>query len=79
MNTGKAFLGILAGLAAGVTIGVLFAPVKGSKTRKRIGRKGEDLVDAINDSIDEKFDELLGAMRKSDKSGQMNNTKESAE
>jgi len=58
MTKGKALLGVLAGIAAGAALGVLFAPDKGVNTRKNIARKGEDLADAINDKIEEKFDEL---------------------
>ena len=55
MSSGKVVLGLLAGLAAGALAGILFAPAKGSKTRKRILKKGENYVDALK----EKFDELL--------------------
>ncbi|MCL4481924.1 MAG: YtxH domain-containing protein, partial [Bacteroidetes bacterium] len=41
MNTGKVLLGVLAGVAAGALIGILFAPAKGSRTRRRILKKGE--------------------------------------
>jgi gas vesicle protein len=59
MNTRKALMGVAAGLAAGVILGVLFAPEKGAKSRKKLSRKGEDLVDAINEEIDDKFQQLL--------------------
>ena len=36
MKAGKVFLGVLAGVAAGAVLGILFAPDKGSKTRKKI-------------------------------------------
>jgi gas vesicle protein len=62
MRNGKALLGILAGVAAGAAIGLLFAPEKGDRTRRNIVRKGENLSDAINDKIDEKFDELLSSL-----------------
>lgn len=35
MDTGKVLLGILAGLATGAVLGILFAPDKGSDTRKK--------------------------------------------
>lgn len=60
MNSGKAFLGVLAGVAAGAVLGMLFAP--GSRTRKNISKKGEDLADALNEKIDEKFDELMSTI-----------------
>lgn len=62
MSTGKALLAVLAGVAAGAALGVLFAPEKGSDTRKKILRKGEDLSDAVNEKINEKFDELVNSI-----------------
>jgi len=55
MSSGKLVLGLLAGVATGALAGILFAPAKGSKTRKRILKKGENYVEALK----EKFDELL--------------------
>jgi len=51
MNTGKLVLGFLAGIAAGAALGILFAPDKGSATRKKISRKGEDSLEDLNDKI----------------------------
>ncbi|MGB8490598.1 MAG: YtxH domain-containing protein [Bacteroidales bacterium] len=48
---GRMFLGILAGLAAGTIIGILFAPDKGSATREKIVHKGEDYVDNLKTKI----------------------------
>ena len=55
MDSGKVLLGLLAGVAAGALLGVLFAPDKGSVTRTKITKKGEDYVD----SLKEKFNELI--------------------
>jgi len=63
MNTGKTMLAVLASLAAGAAIGVLFAPDKGSDTRKKISKKGKNLTKAMTDKIDGKFDELLTAIK----------------
>jgi gas vesicle protein len=54
MKASKVLLGVLAGIAAGATLGVLFAPDKGEKTRRKIMNKGEDYADALK----EKFDDL---------------------
>lgn len=59
MSNGKAILGVLAGMAAGAVLGLLFAPGNGFNTRKKISKKGEDLANALNDKIDERFDELV--------------------
>lgn len=56
MDNGKVVLGILAGVAAGALLGILFAPEKGSTTRKRIYRRGEDLTDDLKDKFDEFMD-----------------------
>ena len=55
MKTEKFLLGALAGIAVGAVLGILFAPGKGSKTRKKISKKGENLVDSLKD----KFNEIL--------------------
>ena len=46
MSSGKVVLGLLAGVAVGALAGILFAPAKGSKTRKRIMNKGENYADS---------------------------------
>jgi gas vesicle protein len=58
MSSGKVVLGIVAGVAVGAIIGILFAPDKGWNTRKRISKKGEDIVDDLR----EKFDEFLDSL-----------------
>lgn len=65
MTTGKVILGVLAGAAAGALAGILFAPAKGSKTRRRILKKGKNYKDAVKkeftellDVITEKFDKV---------------------
>ncbi len=58
MNAGKLLLGVLAGVAAGALLGVLFAPDKGSETRKKITKKGEDYADSLKD----KFNEFVGVI-----------------
>ena len=76
MNAGKVFLGVLVGVAVGATLGILFAPAKGSKTRNKISRKKDEYVDEIEEkfndfigSITEKFDDLKGETTRMVKNG----------
>jgi gas vesicle protein len=58
MNSSKLLLGVLGGVAAGALMGVLFAPEKGSKTRKKIMNKANDGADVLKG----KYDSALEAM-----------------
>ena len=51
MSRGKIVLGTLAGVAAGALIGILFAPDKGTDTRKKIVHKGEEYVGNLKTKI----------------------------
>jgi gas vesicle protein len=55
MNAIKVTLGVFAGVAIGALAGILFAPARGSSTRRRIIHKGEE----YSDELKEKFDELV--------------------
>ncbi len=62
MKTEKAVLVALTGLAIGAMAGILFAPQKGSKTRKKIMGKGNGYANELkskshkfSDSLTEKF------------------------
>lgn len=52
MKTDKVILGVLGGLAAGAILGILYAPDKGEKTRKKIKRKSNDYADDLKDSYE---------------------------
>jgi gas vesicle protein len=56
MKSGKILLGVLAGVAVGATLGILFAPAKGSSTRKKIIRKSDDYAA----ELEKKFSDFLG-------------------
>lgn len=58
MSTGKIVVGVLAGIATGAAIGILFAPDKGSKTRGKIARKSTDTVDDLKKSFASLIDEI---------------------
>lgn len=53
MSTGKVIVGLLAGVAVGALLGVLFAPDKGSETRRKISRKSKDFVDDVKNKYDD--------------------------
>jgi len=46
-SSGKVLIGVLTGVVIGATLGILFAPDKGSDTRKKISKKGHDLADDV--------------------------------
>ncbi len=58
MGSGKVLLGVLAGVAAGAMVGILFAPEKGSRTRKKMLNKSEDYADGLKDQFDDFVDSL---------------------
>ena len=51
MSSGKVMLGILAGITAGAIIGILFAPDKGTETRKKIYTKGDEYAEELKDKL----------------------------
>ena len=58
MSTLRTFL---LGVSVGTIVGVLYAPNKGSITRRRLSERGEELRDQFNDlksSITDKIDSL---------------------
>ena len=60
MNAGKVFLGVLAGVAVGTTLGVLFAPKKGSSMRKRISRKSDEYVNELEARFNDFMEDIAG-------------------
>jgi len=59
-NTGKLIGTLLLGAAIGGALGILFAPAKGSKTRKRIVGESDDLTEGMK----EKFNDFLEEIKK---------------
>ena len=58
MKNNQVILGVLGGLAAGALLGILFAPHKGSKTRKMILNKGEDYAGELKNKFDSLYDNV---------------------
>ena len=57
----KIVVGFLAGAAVGALAGILFAPEKGSDTRKKITGKAGDITDSLKTSFDDFVDGLKSA------------------
>jgi len=57
-STTNILLGFLAGAAAGAIAGILFAPDKGSNTRKNIADKASKISNDLKDNLGDKVDNL---------------------
>ena len=57
-DSGKVVTALLAGLAAGTVLGLLFAPEKGSDTRDKLNDSLSDLADAIKERAEQQIDQL---------------------
>lgn len=57
-DNSKVLVGLLAGLAAGAALGLLFAPEKGSETRDRLSQSLKDLGDSIKDKAADEINNL---------------------
>jgi gas vesicle protein len=51
MNSGKILSAFIIGAAVGAAIGILYAPDRGSETRKKINEEGKKMSDAIKDKF----------------------------
>ncbi|MCF6129608.1 YtxH domain-containing protein [Flavobacterium sp. AS60] len=57
MKNSNVILGVLGGVAVGAIAGILFAPAKGTKTRKRIMKKGNDYTKNLKNKFGKLYDE----------------------
>jgi gas vesicle protein len=58
MSNTKTTLAIIAGVAIGALAGILFAPEKGSETRKKIASNTSDLAESLKNSFGDFVDNL---------------------
>jgi len=58
MSSGKVVLALLAGVAAGAVLGILFAPEKGSDTRKKLSGKSNDLKESMKEQFNQFLDDI---------------------
>ncbi len=75
MNSEKIVIGILFGLAAGVILGVLVAPEKGSETRKKIVQSRDSLVEELEKKLNNLINQLSGSEIDESKLTENNNGK----
>ncbi|HEY1023523.1 MAG TPA: YtxH domain-containing protein [Sphingobacteriaceae bacterium] len=59
-DTSKILVALLAGVAVGAALGILFAPDKGADTRDKLSDALKDLGDAIKDRAAEEIENLAG-------------------
>lgn len=58
MSKVNVVIGALAGVAVGALLGVLFAPDKGTETRKKISKKSKDTTDSLKHKFNEFVDNI---------------------
>jgi gas vesicle protein len=66
-DTTKILAAFAAGALVGAAVGILFAPDKGSETRRKIGEEGKKIADSMKNKIaagKEKFDNLKEGIRR---------------
>ena len=57
-SSGKILAAVAAGIAAGAILGILFAPDKGSETRRKISERGKRFSDDAKDLMQKGRDKL---------------------
>ena len=59
-DNSKVVIALLAGLAAGAALGMLFAPDKGSETRDKLSESLKNLGESIKETAANEIDNLVG-------------------
>lgn len=59
-DNSKVVVALLAGLAAGAALGILFAPEKGTETRDKLTDSLKKLGDSIRETAANEIDNLVG-------------------
>jgi gas vesicle protein len=60
MTNSKTVAALFVGIAVGATAGLLLAPHKGTKTRKKILKKGNDILGNIKNKTEEVGEQIKG-------------------
>jgi len=63
-NNAKLLGALIVGAAAGAALGVLFAPDKGSETRKKIAKSTDNLINQLTQKINEGKETLSDLKKK---------------
>lgn len=56
----KVIVALLAGMAAGAALGILFAPESGTETRDKLSESLKNLGDSIKETAAKEIDNLVG-------------------
>jgi gas vesicle protein len=67
-DTTKILAAFAVGALVGAAVGILFAPDKGSETRRKIGKEGKKIADSVKDTLlagKEKLGNLKEGIRQS--------------
>ena len=67
-DTSKLLVAFAAGALVGAAAGILFAPDKGSETRRKLGEEGKKIAESMKNKFlanKEKFDNLKEGIRQS--------------
>lgn len=63
-TTSKVITGFLVGVAAGAAAGIMLAPSSGDRTRKKLSKESEALIDSLASNVKSTVDETIDAIRK---------------